>query len=210
MQEIWKDIKHFENYQISNFGVVKSKERVVSNACRTYLKKEQVLKNQIMKCGYEAIVLRDVNQKKHLLKIHRLVAEAFIPNPNNLPQVNHKDGNKSNNNVSNLEWCTPSENAIHAINNGLRPKISGRNIERIYQTDLSGNLIAIHDNFSNAAKNNGRNSVGAIYNACKDKRSYGKCFWIKERDYINFGISNCKKKRNVNNIDLTKKSEVCA
>ena len=209
MNEIWKDIKGFENYQISNFGRVKSKERFVSNACRSYLKPEQILRTHVMKCGYLAISLRDFEQKCHLLKIHRLVAIAFIPNPNNLPDVNHIDGNKENPIASNLEWCTPSENTIHAINSGLRPRVSGRNIERIYQTDLYGNLIAIHENFSDAARKNGRDSVGAIYSACNDNRSYGNCFLVRESDYIDFGVSKCKKKRNINNIDLTKKSEVC-
>ena len=59
MNEIWKDIKGFENYQISNFGRVKSKERFVSNACRSYLKPEQILRTHVMKCGYLAINLRD-------------------------------------------------------------------------------------------------------------------------------------------------------
>ena len=172
------------------------------NFYSTFSKK--LIKKQLDHKGYEYI---EIGRKKY--KVHRLVGKYFLPNPNNLPDVNHIDGNKENPIASNLEWCTPSENTIHAINNGLRPKVSGRNIERIYQTDLYGNLIAIHENFSDAARKNGRDSVGAIYSACNDNRSYGNCFWVRESDYIDFGISKCKKKRNVKNIDLTKRAR-CA
>ena len=72
----------------------------------------------IDKCGYHEIMLNG----KHY-RVHRLVAEAFIPNPNNLPCVNHIDGNKQNNSIDNLEWCTYSENIIHSFKNGLQKKI---------------------------------------------------------------------------------------
>ena len=72
--------------------------------------------------GYYKVGLRDKNGKKHLLILHRIVAETFINNPHNFPQVNHIDGNKLNNNVYNLEWCTPSYNTKHALKTGLRKK----------------------------------------------------------------------------------------
>lgn len=98
MIEIWKDIVEFDGkYQISNFGNVRNIKNINYN-----------LKLEVSNCGY----LRINIQRKHY-SIHRLVAEAFIPNPNNLPQVNHIDGNKQNNHVDNLEWCTNSENQIH-------------------------------------------------------------------------------------------------
>jgi len=65
----------------------------------------------------------------YTIYIHRLVAMAFIPNPNNYPQVNHKDGDKSNNNVSNLEWCNNQQNSIYARDNGLKPKVCKINME---------------------------------------------------------------------------------
>ena len=133
MDEEWRDISGFNgNYQISNFGRVKSKERVVSNSVRTYVKEEQILRTQTMKSGYKCVVLREAG-KKRLLKIHRLVATAFISNPDNLPCVNHIDGNKTNNFVGNLEWCTVEYNNKHAIQNGLKPLVCGSNVQKIFQ-----------------------------------------------------------------------------
>lgn len=183
MKEEWKDIDGFENYQISSLGRVKSKERIVSNTVRTYLKKEQILKIQIMKVGYKAIVLRDEKQKKHLLKVHRLVAKAFIDNPHNLPQVNHKDGDKLNCCVENLEWCTPKYNTHHAIKNGLKPLICGRNIQRIFQlkcTDVS--ISQIFGNMADAATLIGC-SESCIYEAIIQRRPYKNHYYIRECDY---------------------------
>ena len=114
MKEIWRDIKNYENlYQISNYGKVKSKEKYAGHS----LRKEKILKQYIDKDGYIKVILCK-NNKTHFLSVHRLIAEAFIPNPDNLPQINHKDENKKNNKLSNLEWCTCKYN----INYGTRTK----------------------------------------------------------------------------------------
>lgn len=85
---------------------------------RSLLRDERILKAQTNRKGY-AVVRVTVNRRKFSIRVHRAVAEAFIPNPNGLPQVNHKDGNKGNNAISNLEWVSDMENKTHAIEHGL-------------------------------------------------------------------------------------------
>jgi hypothetical protein len=105
---VWKDIEGFEGkYQISTEGTVLS---VHTN---------KLMSLQLGGNGYYKVGLRNENGKERY-SIHRLVAEHFISNPHNKPQINHIDGNPLNNNVDNLEWCTPSENALHAFKHGRR------------------------------------------------------------------------------------------
>jgi hypothetical protein len=106
MQEIWKDIKGYEGlYQVSNLGRVKSLERYKTNWSKKQCVKERVLKPILANTGYYMVVLSKNGITKSVL-VHRLVAETFLSNPNNLEQVNHKDENKLNNNIDNLEFCT--------------------------------------------------------------------------------------------------------
>jgi hypothetical protein len=110
MKEEWKDISGYEGlYQISNHGRVKSLERN-EKFCK---RPESILKTFLCGSGYQEIILKNKEGRKPKL-IHRLVAEAFIPNEEGKREVNHKDGNKTNNEVSNLEWVTPSENQSHS------------------------------------------------------------------------------------------------
>lgn len=111
MQEVWKDIIGYEGlYQISNLGRVKSLERVtISKNGKRYTCQELCLRFGNIK-GYKFVVLRK-GCKSYQVLVHRLVAQAFIPNPDSLPEVNHKDENKSNNHVDNLEWCTHKYNS---------------------------------------------------------------------------------------------------
>ena len=113
--EIWVDIKGYEGlYQISTKGNVKSLERLVSTKGGALRKvSEKLRENTFDKDGYHRIALHKEG-KRSMKFVHRLVAIGFIENPDNLPQVNHKDGVKSNNCVDNLEWVTEKENAIHS------------------------------------------------------------------------------------------------
>ena len=151
MKEIWKDIRgvYKESYQISNFGRVKSKDRVVPYKNGSPRK----LKGRILKLNGANDLYYIVNLfykgKRASITVHRLVAEHFIPNPLNLPQINHKDFNKRNNIVSNLEWVTPKQNCAHAAADGRiggKPGLYGQHKNPIIQYTLEGKFIARHIN----------------------------------------------------------------
>lgn len=117
--EIWKDVVGYESlYQVSNYGQVKSLDRQKWNGGSYYLHRGRTLKQSINNMGYPVVNL-SVDGKRTVTLVHRIVAQAFIFNRESLPLVNHKDGNKLNNHVSNLEWSTYEENNRHAIIKGL-------------------------------------------------------------------------------------------
>lgn len=103
---IWKTVKEFPNYEVSNLGEIRNKTT------------KKHLKQQTKEKGYKGVILHK-NNKKYNLRVHRVVATEFIDNPLNKPYVNHLNGDKADNRSENLEWVTPSENNIHAINTGL-------------------------------------------------------------------------------------------
>lgn len=111
--EVWKKVEGYDNYEVSNTGKVRT---------HNYMNRGETREMSPSSCrGYLQVNLFKDNKQK-CMRIHRLVAEAFIPNPNNLREVNHIDGNKENNNVENLEWCTREENLAHEHRTGLGDK----------------------------------------------------------------------------------------
>lgn len=170
MKEIWKDIKGYEGlYQVSNLGNVKAllKHRYNSNA----LLKEHLLKPSKSKRNYLQVTLTKNNANKHLF-VHRLVAKAFIPNPNNYPCVNHKDENNQNNNVNNLEWCTYAYNNSYGtrLNKLSKSQINHpKKSKQVNQYDLNGNFIKTWASISQINRELGFNS-SHISQCCSHKR----------------------------------------
>lgn len=129
MIDEWRDVVGFEDaYQVSAYGQIKAKQKITWNGKCDATRKEKILKLYKQKNGYMMINLKRNGKIKHAL-IHRIVADAWIPNTTNKPTVNHIDGDKANNTVSNLEWCTHSEQNIHASKLGLK-KFTGENHSR--------------------------------------------------------------------------------
>jgi alpha-N-acetylglucosamine transferase len=130
MKEIWKDIPDYEGlYQISNLGRVKSLDRITRNGNGNFTKKGRILKNIINNKGYYYVHLKKEGSNKKIY-VHRLVAQAFIPNKNNKEEVNHIDCNPANNKVDNLEWVTHKENMGYMAKLGHSNK-TGKWLEKI-------------------------------------------------------------------------------
>lgn len=177
MQEIWKDIPGYEGvYQINTYGTVKSLDRYVKHSKGgPKLIKGKVISSKIDK-GYHRVKLCKDGSRKYYA-VHRLVALTFIDNPHNLPVINHIDGNKLNNHISNLEWCTISENTQHAYNTGLcdevRIKVSESRKKPVRCITTGEEFSSIQE----AAEHYGIHDVSITY-CCKGKtKSAGKLRW---------------------------------
>lgn len=149
MEEIFKDIAGYEGlYQISNYGNVKSFPRKGTDT-----KEERILKVYKNKKGYNVVYLYKDNIKK-TKQVHRLIAEAFISNPDNLPQVNHKDENKLNNCIDNLEWCTEKYNNNYGtrIKRMIEKNRNNSCCKKVSQYDLEGNKIKTWNSIHEASR----------------------------------------------------------
>lgn len=180
MDKEWRQIKGFEGiYEISNYGEVKSLERKFTGGKGNYNRKEKILKTTNDKDGYPYVVLLK-NKARKTVKVHRLVATAFIENNLLKEQVNHRDGIKSNSRSDNLEWCTQSENQIHSFRI-LKNKPSKANLGKfgkystrakpIYQLDLEGKIIKEWDCATDASREL-KISVGNISSCANGNKNY--------------------------------------
>ncbi len=147
MKEQWIDI--YDNlYAVSNLGRVKANERDVQTKTGIRHYKEKILKPEVTADGHLRVVLCKAGIKKRMF-VHRLVANAFIPNPDNLPIINHKDEDPSNNKVDNLEWCTYAYNAAYNNRHEKNGDLEGHNV---YVFDSNNNFIEEFPSITKAAK----------------------------------------------------------
>lgn len=179
VQPKWVDIAGYENlYQINQFGEI----RTLKNSPK--LKKYDLLKPQISKTNGYVYQMLNKNGTKKLFRVHRLVASAFLPNPNNLPQVNHKDGNKQNNRADNLEWCEQSYNMKHAYKTKLQiPSDKQRkaviNTNKLKQKGVcqikDGEIINTFSGISEASRQTNV-PISCISRCCNGKREFANGF----------------------------------
>lgn len=168
--EVWKDVVGYEKYyQVSNEGRVRSLDRLTNNVNGCFVRKGRVLKQGVNRTGYNFVMLTDKDGKVKNCKVHRLVAITFIENPFNKKTVNHKDGNKTNNLLDNLEWATYSENMQHAVDNGLKRDCFKN--KKVAKLTLNDEVIEVYNSLKQAAEMNGINSK-TISKVCTGYRNY--------------------------------------
>ena len=169
--EEWKDIKGYEGlYQISNEGRVKSLQReIVYKDGRKKVLEEKILRNILSDLGYYHVMLsKDGVPKRY--KVHRLVAKAFIPNPNNLPIINHKDENPKNNVVDNLEWCTQGYNVRYGtmIERGRQTQFNREDLSKeVEQYTLDGDLVETFKSASEIERKYPQFKTASVARCCR-------------------------------------------
>ena len=173
MEEIWKDIEGYEGiYEVSNLGRVRSLDHKARHVSRMGREFEVTYKGRIRKQvpnenGYPIVMVKK-DGKAHALKVHQLVAKAFIPNPDNLPFINHKDENPSNNRADNLEWCTHEYNVRYGT---AIMRIRDTQLKRanaVLQLDMDGNVLGKFLSLERAAEAMGC-STQLIKRVCDNK-----------------------------------------
>lgn len=169
MQEIWKPLINWEGiYEISNFGNIRSLDRYVNQGNRVIFCKGKLLKPVLHKSNYCIVTLRNSGIQK-VSKVHQLVMKTFNPNTSNKKlEINHIDGNTTNNRLDNLEWCTHKENLQHASKHHLLSTY-----KPINQYDLDGNFIKTWNSMKEATAFYGF-GINSLRNACKRKSGIHK------------------------------------
>ena len=183
MKELWKDITGYEGlYQVSNTGKVRSINRTIIDSNGNKQKwKSHIFIGKVNNSGYLTVCLRKCGKRKGFL-IHRLVATAFIENPTNLPYVNHKDEDKLNNRVWNLEWCTPKYNANYGHS---KEKMSKTHLnhhalsKKVQAIDTDGNVLMEFPSIHDAARQTGirDNNISRCCNELKYYKTAGGYIW---------------------------------
>lgn len=135
MKEVWQTIAGCEHYQVSNLGRVMSLSRFVKRNGFDFRIAGGIVKTRVTEFGYVQVEIKDSDGKRKTWKLHRLLATTFIPNPDNKPEVNHRNGIKTDNNLENLEWVTRSENMKHAFATGLKHPTVGSDHKLSKMTD---------------------------------------------------------------------------
>ena len=187
MKEIWKYIDGFNGrYSVSSFGRVRAENRWCYNPrYGEFFLAGKMLKPSHNSNGYLTVTLA-LNGRSFPLCVHRIVAQAFIPNPKNKPQVNHINGNRADNNINNLEWCTQSENNLHSYRKLGRIKVGlkGENnpVSKIVLQIKNGIVIAEFCSVTEAQTKTGiaRQSIGKVAN--KKLKSAGGYKWEWKKD----------------------------
>ena len=173
--EIWKDVVGYEQfYQVSNLGNVRRK------------KDKFVYKPRTFTNGYKNVLLykdgkwHRVGGKSEL--VHRMVAQAFIPNPQNLPQVNHKDENKANNRVDNLEWCTRRYNLNYGT---AKARMTAKKSRPVVQANMDGSFVKLWPSAKNAQRTGlyYQCNISRCANHDKGSKTHHGCLWIYREEY---------------------------
>ena len=195
-EEIWKDIAGYEgHYQASNFGRIRSLDRIIKcNGRNDFKSKGKILKLGTHKRGYKTIMLHKDNNVK-LMLVHRIIAECFLPDKSNFKsmpdedrslvnldelQINHKDENKENNCVENLEWCTNSYNAHYGTRIQRCKKNNNQNV-LVNQYDDKGNCIKVWNSIGEVERTLNIYNVSSV---CRKKYKQTKGYYFGYHNYI--------------------------
>lgn len=174
-EEIWRRNPEFDFIEGSSLGRVRTLGRVLSRGRGTYVVKGKILKQQRTNKGYLRVTF-SMDGKTVTRKVHRIIAQTFIPNPDNLPQVNHKDCDRTNNSVDNLEWCTASYNRQYTEKHGRALRRS------LWAVNLKTQEVSWFQSQHEASQVIGV-SCGGVNNVLKGRRNHTGGYWFTYADH---------------------------